>query len=122
MFSHGEWSQILQRLLDLTLEGTVKWSENGSNGYFFEVNDEVTYVLGSQDDDGQPPYELRINRGTTTQYRTLGTIDTVDVTAENDVRAALFSLWEAAQRSANDAPAVASELLMQLEQFGTNKA
>lgn len=122
MFSGEEWSQIIGKLLSLTNSGIVQWTDNTNHGYFFAASEEVTYVVGSQDDDGMPPYELRINEGSTTQFRTLGSLATVDAAAENDVRTSLFALWDAAQRSANDAPAIAAKLLAQLDSLDDNAA
>lgn len=119
MFDDAEWSQIIDRLLDLTQRNLIKWAFEES--VITAKVGQVEYVLGSVDKDGRQPFFLHIWRpdSETIAARLESTPGPDDEVPWSGLSAAekVSTLHAAAVRSASGAGELFDELMADLKRI-----
>jgi hypothetical protein len=75
--SDSQQQQLIKRLKELTVKGTLEWAEARDEYSFITQTPRFMYVLASRDADDLHPYNLEIWSGDTKDPRLLQTITSV---------------------------------------------
>ncbi|WP_285036893.1 hypothetical protein [Plantibacter sp. ME-Dv--P-095] len=117
MFSDEEWTRLIDKLRQLTELDKLEWNNNGLGGLYVEVGD-ITYLMEPKDSDGVAPYVLRVRNGALTNWNEIDSIVSVPgPELATGPATKITPLWELALRISQGGPALAQNLLADLDQI-----
>lgn len=123
MFDEREWSQIVDRLIDLTRRQAASWksvtSEDATREWVETRAGDLEFMVGSVDNDDRPPYYLAVWDVESLRY--LARLESEPVPDANGWEVALspaqkiLELRGLAYRSAQGSPQLLARILSRLD-------